>query len=246
MAGHFDDGAQRGAGVAAIIPARWGSTRLPGKALADLGGEPLVVHAWRAARACARFERVCVATDSDAIEAAVRAVGGDVVRVDAPCPSGTARVAHAAAQLEARFVVNLQGDMPRVPVSALEAVVDLLARGAPIATLSAPLDPARHADPSVVKVVTDHAGRALYFSRAAIPGDHHVGVYGFRAEVLRGLADLPRAAVAAAEDLEQLDWLYAGLAVHVARIDTAPLAVDTPLDLDRARAALAFSSPPSQ
>jgi len=238
MAGHFDDGAQRGAGVAAIIPARWGSTRLPGKALADLAGEPLVVHAWRSARACARFDRVCVATDSDAIEAAVRAAGGDVVRVDAPCPSGTARVAHAAALLDARFVVNLQGDMPRVPPAALDAVVERLSQGAHIATLAAPLAPTRRADPSVVKVVTDHAGRALYFSRAAVPGDHHVGVYGFRADVLRRLAALPRVALAAAEDLEQLDWLHAGLEVHVVPIDAAPLAIDTPFDLERARDAL--------
>ena len=232
--------------VAGIIPARWGSTRLPGKAMALIDGEPLVVHAWRAARACARFERVYVTTDADAIEAAVRAVGGDVLRVDAPCISGTARVARAAALLDARLIVNLQGDMPRVPVSALDTLVDLLERGAPIATLSAPLAPERRADSSVVKVVTDHAGRALYFSRAPIPGDHHVGVYGFQADVLRRLTDLPRTALAATEDLEQLDWLHAGLAVHVARIDAAPLAIDTPLDLERARTAFTPSSLSSQ
>ena len=94
--------------------------------------------------------------------------------------------------------------------------------------------------------MTDHAGRALYFSRAPIPGDHHVGVYGFQADVLRRLTDLPRAALAAAEDLEQLDWLHAGLAVHVARIDAAPLAIDTPLDLERARTAFTPSSLSSQ
>ena len=241
MADHSGAGDSFGAGVAALIPARIGSTRLPRKALADLGGEPMVVRVWRAVVACPRFEQVKVVTDADEIESAVRAAGGEVVRVDAPCRSGTERVARAAAALDARWIVNVQGDMPGLANEHLDALVDLLEAGAELATIAAPLEPARRDAASVVKVVSDARGRAMYFSRAPIPGALHVGLYGFRRATLLRLLDLPRSALAEAEDLEQLDWLHAGLEVQVGVVRTAPLAVDTPADLERARALFARS-----
>jgi 3-deoxy-D-manno-octulosonate cytidylyltransferase len=226
--------------IVAAIPARLGSTRLPAKPLADVGGLPLAARVWHAVAAAGLADAVYVVTDADAIEDAVCAAGGQVLRVNTPCRSGTERVARALAALAHTpdFVLNVQGDEPFIGPDLLRPVVAALEAGAPIATAAAPLPAADLGRRDKVKVVRNHRGEALYFSRAPIPGALHVGLYGFRAEVLAGLPDLPRSALAAAEDLEQLDWLHAGLTIAVADVPRAPLSIDTADDLEAARGLL--------
>lgn len=236
-----DDSAETsGRRIVAAIPARSGSTRLPNKPLQWLGDAPLVVQVWRAVRAAEVADEVVVVTDSAEVEAAI---GDAALRVDAPCRSGTERMARALVGVDCRFVINVQGDQPFVGADLLRPLVEALEAGAEIATLSAPLEPGDRAEPSRVKVVCDRRGRALYFSRQAIPGDLHVGIYGFRAAVLPRLLDLPRSPLAQAEDLEQLDWLHAGLSITVVPVARAPLSIDTPSDLEAARRLFRTNNP---
>lgn len=227
--------------IVAAIPARLGSTRLPEKPLADLAGVPLVARVYGAVRAAEIADAVYVVTDSDAIEAAVRARGGLVLREDAPCRSGTERIARALlrAGLAPRLVLNVQGDEPFVERGLLAPLLAALEAGADIATLAAPLPPEAREARDRVKVVCDARGHALYFSRAPIPGDLHLGYYGFQGDILASLPALPRSPLAAAEDLEQLDWLHAGLRIAVARAPKSTLSIDTPADLAEARRLLA-------
>ncbi len=224
--------------VLAVIPARYASTRLPGKALADLGGAPMVVRVWERVRRAEGIDRVLVATDDERIVAAVRARGGEVVMTGA-CVSGTDRVAEAARNSGARVVVNVQGDEPFVDPADITRVAAAVSDGTPIATASAPLTEGVE-DPSRVKVVCDERGRALYFSRAPIPHGGpwrlHVGLYAFTAAALDAVAALPPSLLERAERLEQLRWLEAGYRIRVVSIPEGPLSVDTPDDLARARA----------
>lgn len=228
--------------VIAIIPARAAARRLPDKPLQMLAGVPLINRVRRAVEQSGCFDAVFVACDDVRIEAVVRADGGRAIRVDADCASGTERTAIAAAGRAADFVVNVQGDEPFVTRAALVAIVDALRAGAPIATLATQLTLEERDVPSVVKVVRDAAGQALYFSRAPIPGDRHLGLYGFRADVLQQIAHLPRGPLSIAEDLEQLTWLEAGWSIAVA--PTAPFgpSIDTPQDLIAAEAWLKRSA----
>jgi 3-deoxy-manno-octulosonate cytidylyltransferase (CMP-KDO synthetase) len=235
--------------IVACIPARFGSTRLPGKPLRRVGGVPLVVRVHAAvtrALADVRGARVVVVTDDARIEDVAATAGAEVWRHDAPCPSGTQRILRAAAArgLSVDALLNVQGDQPFVTAAHLGPVLGALAAGAPIATLCAPLSPGDRDRPERVKVVCDALGRAMYFSRAAIPGALHVGVYGFRGDALPRLAALPRAPLADAEDLEQLDWLHAGLPVHVAPLPEPLLSIDTPEDLAAAEARFASAGNP--
>jgi 3-deoxy-manno-octulosonate cytidylyltransferase (CMP-KDO synthetase) len=248
---HFDDAAAAWADsrIVACIPARLGSTRLPGKPLRRLGGRPLVARVCEGvtrALAGLRRARVVVVTDDPEVERAAAVTGAEVWRHDGPCLSGTQRILRAGAErgLEADLVLNVQGDQPFVTAAHLRPVLAALATGAPIATLCAPLAEDLRPRPERVKVVRDAAGRALYFSRAAIPGDLHVGVYGFRADILPRLATLPRSPLADAEDLEQLDWLVAGLPIAVAETPEPLLSIDTPEDLAVAEARLARAGNP--
>lgn len=232
-----------GAGrVIAIIPARAAARRLPDKPLQMLAGVPLINRVRRAVERSGCFDAVLVACDDVRIEAVVRADGGRAIRVDMDCGSGTERVAIAAVGRDADYVVNVQGDEPFVTRAALMAVIDQLRAGAPIATLATQLAHEERTDPSVVKVVRDANGRALYFSRAPIPGDRHLGLYGFRADVLQAITRLPRSPLSIAEDLEQLTWLEAGWSIAVAA--TAPFgpSIDTPEDLIAAEALLQRSA----
>ncbi len=222
--------------VIAVIPARLDARRLPGKPLLDLGGAPLVWRVYERVRRCRDLSRVIVATDSPHIVDVVRALGGEAVLVDAPCASGTERVARAAAATNAPFVINVQGDEPFVDPIALSRLAQHLRAGATLATLAAPLPPDRRYDPATVKVVRDAAGDALYFSRAPIPGDQHLGVYGFGQAALRAVSTLPRGPLSRAEDLEQLAWLEAGWRIAVVDAPRASVSIDTPADLDAARA----------
>lgn len=237
-----------------VIPARMGSTRLPGKPLADLQGEPMIVHVWRRAVE-AKAGPVVVACAEREIADAVARAGGKAVLTRADHPAGSDRVHEAVAQIDpARrhdVVVNLQGDLPTLDPAAVRAALTPLAHPAvDIATLAAPMREAwERESPAAVKIAASFApgeriGRALYFSRALIPsGDgphyHHIGLYAFRRAALERFVALPPSPLELREKLEQLRALEAGMRIDVALVDTVPMGVDTPDDLERARAILA-------
>ncbi|MFB3881866.1 MAG: 3-deoxy-manno-octulosonate cytidylyltransferase [Armatimonadota bacterium] len=227
-----------------IIPARYGSTRFPGKPLAPLWGKPIIQHVWERATQSRLCHRVIVATDDERIAAAARGFGAEVAMTRPDHPSGTDRVAEVAETLTADLIVNVQGDEPLVDPAAIDATVaPLLADPAiPMGTLAAPCeDVADLANPNVVKVVMDRDGFALYFSRLPIPfvrdghGDttkyRHIGLYVYRREFLLGLAKLAPTPLEQTEKLEQLRVLEHGHKIRVVVVDKASPGVDTPTDL---------------
>ena len=236
-----------------VIPARMQATRLPGKPMADIAGAPMIVHVWRRAMESGAG-RVVVATDAAEVMAAVEAEGGEAVLTRADHQSGSDRVFEAVAALDpdaaVDVVVNLQGDLPTLAPALIGACVAPLADAeVDIATLAAEIaDPEERTDPHVVKAVgtpLDDGGclRALYFTRATAPyGDgplyHHIGIYAFRRAALARFVALPPSGLERREKLEQLRALEAGMRIDVALVDTVPLGVDTPADLERARALL--------
>ena len=227
----------------AVIPARMASTRLPGKPLELIDGEPMVV---RVARRVARVPdiRVIVASGDSAILDACAQAEVEAVATPTELPSGTDRVGHAAEALGFTDgpILNIQGDEPFVEASSVERLLEALEAGAAIATLAAPLegDPRT---PSRVKVRIGPDGRAIAFSRTDLGPPHwqHLGMYGFGAAVLPRLLALPPSEGERRERLEQLRWLENGHAIHVRCVRRAALAVDTPEDLRAARAAVARS-----
>ncbi len=236
----------------AVIPARWASTRFPGKPLAELAGEPMIAHVVRRAAEATTVEHVMVATDDERIAAAARAAGAEAV-LTGEHPSGTDRVAAAlAGRAEWGIVVNVQGDEPLLAGANIDVVVAGLRSdpGVAIATLCRPLEPERAADPNAVKVVRDRRGRALYFSRAAIPHPRHtahaagllrlhLGIYGFRREALARFVALPPSPLECAESLEQLRALENGIPILVLDAPHPAYGVDTPEDLERVAEILA-------
>lgn len=238
--------------IVAVIPARFASTRLPGKPLLSDTGKPLIQHVVEAARRARRLQRVIVATDDRRIADAVAAFGGEAVMTRDDHPSGTDRVAEVAAGLpDARIIVNLQGDEPEISGAALDLVVSLLEDdpGAPMATLATPIrDESVYRDPSCVKVVRAQSGRALYFSRSPIPCHRdglpdpsgatglallHLGLYAYRRDFLLTLAQLPPSPLERAEKLEQLRVLEAGHAIAVGIVEEPSIGIDTPDDYRR-------------
>lgn len=235
-----------------VIPARYASVRLPGKPLTPLAGRPLVEHVWRRAGE-GGAKTVVVATDDERVVSCVEKFGGRACLTRADHVSGSDRVAEVAEQL--RFaadevVVNLQGDAPLVDPEHIRAVAARALRD-DLATLASPLpDPAGAADPNVVKVVLDAAGRALYFSRAPIPANHpararrsrflrHTGLYAYRVEVLRRLTSEPPCEPELSEGLEQLRALWLGMSIGVEVADSPPgPEVDTPEDVRRVESLL--------
>jgi 3-deoxy-manno-octulosonate cytidylyltransferase (CMP-KDO synthetase) len=239
-----------------LIPARMAASRLPGKPLADIAGTPMIVHVLRRAEA-AGIGPVVVATDSPAIEAAVRQAGGRAVITRADHASGSDRVFEALGQVDpagrAAIVVNVQGDLPTLVPSNINAAAALLAdQQVDIGTVAAEITRAEERnDPGVVKVVGSPAGptrlRALYFTRATAPyGEgplyHHIGLYAYRRRVLERFVALAPSPLEKREKLEQLRALEAGMRIDVAIVSSAPLGVDTPEDLARARAMLSKHS----
>ena len=241
-----------------VIPARYGSTRLPAKALADINGKPLVYWVWRQAMQ-SKAVSVTVATDDVRIQEAMILHGAEVTLTDPDHPSGTDRLAEVArlkAWDSSAIVVNLQGDEPLMPVANLEQVADLL-NGYPeasIATLCEPINTAEaFHDASVVKVVSDASGRAHYFSRSPIPhvrgadetfvppeARRHVGLYAYRVSFLADFASQPVAPLEQLESLEQLRALHCGHEIRIAdAIDPVPAGVDTQKDLDAVRRLMA-------
>ncbi len=235
-----------------LIPARLAAYRLPGKPLADLGGEAMIVHVWRRAVAAA-LGPVLVATDSEAIAEAIHAAGGKAILTRADHISGSDRIFEALQSFDPRYafdmVVNLQGDLPLIDPSYLAEVLAPLAEAeVDIATLAAPITrPEERADPNVVKIVGAPLSatrlRALYFTRATAPwGEgplyHHIGVYAYRRAALERFVTLPPSALERREQLEQLRALEAGMSIDIALVDEPVFGIDTPADLDRARALL--------
>jgi 3-deoxy-manno-octulosonate cytidylyltransferase (CMP-KDO synthetase) len=244
------------ADVLILIPARMAATRLPGKPLADIAGKPMIEHVLRRAEASA-VGPVVVATDSSEIEAAVQKAGGRSVMTRADHVSGSDRVFEALGKLDPggriEIVVNVQGDLPTLAPAAIAEAVALLAdQAVDIATPAAEIRSAEERDSSgVVKVIGSPVGparlRALYFTRATAPyGEgplyHHIGLYAFRRAALERFVKLPQSPLEKREKLEQLRALEAGMRIDVAIVDTAPLGVDTPEDLARARAMLSGRS----
>lgn len=244
-----------GADTVAIIPARYRSTRLPGKALALIGDRPMICHVAERTRRARGLSGVIVATDDERIRDAVRATGGEVVMTRPEHPSGTDRLAEVAGALAADVLINVQGDLPLLDPRMVEVLAAAIAadRELPMATLATPIateDEWR--SPHVVKVVWGGDRRALYFSRSPIPHDRdgsrrpeepwgwrHVGMYAYRREVLLRLAALAPSPLEERERLEQLRALEHGITIGVVEWRAAgPLIeVDTPEDLERARSA---------
>jgi len=240
----------------AIIPARFHSTRLPGKALALIGGRPMVCHVAERTRRARGLARVIVATDDARIAHAIAATGAEAVLTRADHPSGTDRLAEVARALDAAIVVNVQGDLPLLDPAMVEGLVARMTAEPtlPMATLVVALrDQAEWRSPHVVKAVVGADGRALYFSRSPIPFDRdgrrapgerfgwrHVGMYAYRRDVLLRLAALPPSPLERREQLEQLRALENGIAIGVVEWTAAEplIEVDTEADLERARAAL--------
>ncbi len=251
--------------IVAIIPARFASTRLPGKPLSDIHGKTMIERVHARARAAGRLDRVIVATDDERVASVVRSFGGEVAMTSPAHATGTDRLAEAAAELDAEIVVDVQGDEPMLDPGGIDAAAEALLAdpSLPISTLSLPLASLEEMlSPSVVKVVCDASGDALYFSRAPIPhvrcgadadaavsaaqavarrlARKHVGLYAYRRQALLRFASLPPSPLEQAEGLEQLRALHHGMRIRVVpREGEASLAVDTPEDLERVRALLA-------
>lgn len=233
-----------------VIPARYASSRFPGKALAELCGKPLVQHVVERAGRARLLDEVLVATDDARIRAAVEGFGGRAVMTSPAHPSGTDRIAEVVRDLACDLVVNIQGDEPLLdPAMVDQAIAPLAADPAlPMGTLARPMGPEEAADPSKVKVVLDLQGCALYFSRAQIPflrdgadpGEPapfllHVGLYVYRREALLRFAALPPSPLEARERLEQLRALENGMRIRVVVTRHDSFGVDTPADLERVR-----------
>jgi len=245
-----------------VIPARFGSSRLPGKPLLDIAGKPMIAHVYE--RACqSGAAEVVVATEDARIEAAMASYGARVVMTSPAHPSGTDRLQEVARQLgwhDDDIVVNVQGDEPLIPPEVIDQVAaNLEAAGAAgIATLAEPLDSVEQLfNPNIVKLVRDIHGRALYFSRAPMPWARdlfatdrsvlpanplyfrHLGIYAYRVRFLHDYVSWPPCELEQLESLEQLRALYHGVKIHVAVADVAlPPGVDTLADLERVRALL--------
>jgi 3-deoxy-manno-octulosonate cytidylyltransferase (CMP-KDO synthetase) len=255
--------------IVAIIPARFASTRLPGKPLSDIHGRPMIEHVYERVRRSPAISRVLVATDDERVAQAVRGFGGEVLMTRSDHATGTDRLAEAAHQIEADIVVNVQGDEPMLDPAGIAPAVQALLdeRSLEMSTLSLPLtDVGEMFSPTVVKVVTDARGNALYFSRSPIPhvrqahpddvrqaaadavgrglARKHVGLYAYRRSALTHFGALPPAPLEEAEGLEQLRALHHGFRIRVVAVEGGDtVAVDTPADLERVRKLL---SPPTQ
>jgi 3-deoxy-manno-octulosonate cytidylyltransferase (CMP-KDO synthetase) len=239
----------------AVIPARFASTRLPGKPLADIAGRPMIEHVYRRAADARGVDAVVVATDDDRIAAAVEKFGGVARMTHDAHRTGTDRIAEIAGELSCDFVVNVQGDLPLIEPGMISEVLEPLMSDSsvPMSTLrQAATSPFEISSPHVVKVVVDNRGDALYFSRSPIPFHRdddpahsgwmvykHIGLYAFRRDFLLRFAALPRTPLEQAESLEQLRALEHGFRIRTVATRYESVEVDTPEDLERVRQLLA-------
>lgn len=243
--------------VWAVIPARWASSRFPGKVLAPLGGRPVVQWVVRAAQAARGIDRVVVATDDERVRAALAAEAVDVILTAAHHASGSDRIGEVVHGSDAAVVINVQGDEPLLEPRALEKLLAGLYDDtrAGVSTLACPLDPACFDDPNVVKVVRGGEGQALYFSRAPVPGVHpqqartlplwrHIGLYAYRRPVLDAFLAAGPGVLESQEGLEQLRILELGIRMAVPTVPEHAPGVDTPADLERCERILARGDHP--
>jgi 3-deoxy-manno-octulosonate cytidylyltransferase (CMP-KDO synthetase) len=237
--------------ILCVIPARFFSTRLPGKPLADIAGKPMIQHVYERSSLATRPYKVLVATDHQLVYDAVQAFGGEVLLTSAEHNNGTDRLAEVALSFpEVDVIINVQGDEPLIEPSVID---DLAAAfdNAPelnMATLMTPIQPQEYQSPSTVKVVTDQQGYALYFSRSLIPYPRvetpglqvfkHIGIYAYRRDFLLRYAALEPTPLEQAESLEQLRALEHGYRIKVLKTDFHFIGVDTPADLERVNALL--------
>lgn len=237
----------------AVIPARYASTRLPGKPLADLGGRPLIVRTVEAALRAERVQDAVVATDDERILRAVTEHGHTALMTSPDCPSGSDRIAEVLVERpEAQLILNLQGDEPLMPPETIDAVLEALERdpGAQVATACLPIrQNADFHNPNVVKVVRSASGRALYFSRSPLPcleradtlapdaalGLKHFGIYAYRREALMRFITLSPSPLEQTEKLEQLRFIENDMPIVVVDAAADSIGVDTPEDLEAAR-----------
>ncbi|MDT8903801.1 3-deoxy-manno-octulosonate cytidylyltransferase [Anaeroselena agilis] len=238
--------------IICVIPARYSSTRLPGKPLAVIAGKPMIRHVYERASQAKLPCRVLVATDHEQVFAAVKAFGGEVMMTSPHHPTGTDRLAEVAARHEdADVIINVQGDEPLIEPAVIDQLAEEFHRspGLAMATLAAPLAEDEHQAPSVVKVVTDLEGYALYFSRSLIPYPRnpangpayqkHIGIYAYRRDFLLKFAALAPTPLEQAESLEQLRALEHGYRIKVLAANFTSVGVDTPEDLEKVNAIIA-------
>lgn len=251
--------------IVAVIPARFASTRLPGKPLLTETGKPLIQHVVEAARKAQSLERIIVATDDPRIAEAVTSFGGEAMMTRSDHATGTDRVAEVASRLDSsRIIVNVQGDEPELAGETIDQLVALLENDpeAPMATLGTPIrEESIYRDPSCVKVVGSRRGRALYFSRSPIPCHRdglpdlatadaplallHLGLYAYRRDFLLQIGSLPRSPLEAAEKLEQLRVLEAGYPIALGIVQEPSIGIDTPEDYRRFVERWRMGNPPS-
>ena len=234
--------------VLVVIPARYASTRFPGKPLASIAGKPMIQHVVERVRQASLPSRVIVATEDDRIKAAVEAFGGEAILTRPDHRTGTDRIAEVATHIPADIYINVQGDEPLIDPGTVDAVAAAMAEDDAIqlaTPCSAITVPGEIMDPNIVKVVQDFDGQALYFSRAPIPwvrdtGDRvaarhwkHIGLYGYRRDALLEFPTLPPGELERIEQLEQLRWLENGFHMHVVETMYNAVSVDVPADIDR-------------
>jgi 3-deoxy-manno-octulosonate cytidylyltransferase (CMP-KDO synthetase) len=234
--------------VVVVIPARYGSTRLPGKPLVSLAGQPMIQRVYERAKSAQNVDRVIVATDDERIVKAVEAFGGEARMTRTEHRTGTERVAEVAAHVEGEVFVNVQGDEPLLDPVAVETAVRALLEDPPaaISTVATPIrTPGDIMDPNAVKVVLDFDGNALYFSRAPIPWVRdtavkiqvrhlkHLGLYVFQRDALLEYPTLPQGELERIEQLEQLRWMENGWKIRVAEVEHDAVSVDVPADVAR-------------
>jgi 3-deoxy-manno-octulosonate cytidylyltransferase (CMP-KDO synthetase) len=229
------------------IPARYGSTRLPGKPLLPIAGRPMIEHVYTRVARARGLDRVVVLTDDERIARAVESFGGECEMTPADCASGTDRIAWAARRWDARAasaVINIQGDEPLIDPEEISRIAEHLAAHPedPVVTLATPAAPEEMGNPNAVKVVLARDGAALYFSRAPIPYPRqeggfaplkHLGIYGYQRDALLRLAALPPSPLERGESLEQLRALENGIGIRVLIVERASIGVDTAEDLAR-------------
>ena len=243
--------------VAIVIPARYGSTRLPGKPLADIAGKPMVQHVYERALQVANAQVVVIATDDERVAKAVRAFGGQCVMTSPDHPSGTDRLAEVMGQVDADIYINLQGDEPLVRPADIEALAAGMLADASVnvGTLCHPIDTHEAGNPNTVKVVLATNGNALYFSRSPIPYPRdadvatylkHVGVYAYRRGTLAEYASLPQPMMEHAEKLEQLRLMAAGYTIRAYVVEPTGPGVDTPECLEQVRAIMSGQPQPAK
>ncbi|MBF0532324.1 MAG: 3-deoxy-manno-octulosonate cytidylyltransferase [Candidatus Omnitrophica bacterium] len=233
--------------IIGVIPARWASTRLPGKPLADIAGKPMIQRVWEQAKKSRRLNEVLVACDDSRIEQAVKAFGGQAVMTDPNHPSGTDRIAEAVQGRDADGIINIQGDEPLIDPRVIDALAGLfsLHPGVDMATvIKRIMDEKDYSNPNVVKVVVNQRQEAVYFSRSPIPFNRdggpvtaykHLGIYAYQKNFLLGYKNLPESLLEKTEKLEQLRAIEAGYKIKTVITDMESMGVDTAEDLEKIR-----------